>query len=510
MNSSFFSRTGFTRGVALSLLAMMAGVCLMSFFAFSRQSLRLDEAQSLWQTSHSLSAMMKIVGEDVHVPLYHTLLHFWQFFLGNSVEVARILSLLFFLCSIPALYFLGASLYGARAGLFASLLFTVSPFMNWYGNEIRMYSLYTFLAILNHYFFVHLYRSKEGRGPWLLYALTAVLGVYTHYFFVFVLLAQVFFFFTHRSIFPKDAFRKFLVTALIVVIAFSPWLWWVYSLGGASNERPLIAAPTTSNLFNTFSQFLFGFQDDHINSILLSFWPISVLLAFLALRRGVTLSPDTEYFLTAFLVPIIAAFGISFIFQPIYLTRYLIMAIPPLYLCLAALMEAYPDKLRSLIRGILIVAMVGMLALEVVSAATPVKENYRDVADYLQHYALPEDVVVASAPFTIYPLEYYYQGPSTIDTLPLWDRSKTGAIPAFSEDRLPTEISQIKENHVVLWLVLSYDQGYEHAISTYFDAHYERLLAKNFSPGLNLYAYKLRYDTNRTFPFSTTTPATVH
>ena len=107
---------------------------------------------------------------------------------------------------------------------------------------------------------------------------------------------------------------------------------------------------------------------------------------------------------------------------------------------------------------------------------------------------------MVSAPFTIYPVEYYYQGPATIQTLPLWDRYTTGPIPPFDEAKLPNDIATIKGDHQTLWLVLSYDQGYEEKIRLYFDTHFERIDTKNFSQDLTIYAYKLRYDSGGVVP----------
>ncbi|MDE1924804.1 MAG: hypothetical protein KGH79_01315 [Patescibacteria group bacterium] len=49
-----------------------------------------------------------------------------------------------------------------------------------------------------------------------------------------------------------------------------------------------------------------------------------------------------------------------------------------------------------------------------------------------------------------------------------------------------------------MYVLLSYDQGYEKNIKDYFDAHYQQILSINFSQDLNLYEYRLRYDTGVT------------
>jgi len=61
--------------------------------------------------------------------------------------------------------------------------------------------------------------------------------------------------------------------------------------------------------------------------------------------------------------------------------------------------------------------------------------------------------------------------------------------------------------HDDLWLLLSYDQGYQKNIQDYFDSHYQRLSAVTLSPNMILEEYKLRYDVPPSVgtPMSTTT-----
>lgn len=478
----------------LSLLIVF--VIALSYFVFSKQSLRLDESQSLWQTARSPLTMISIVAQDVHVPLYHLLLHFWQFLFSNDVQAVRILSLIFALLSIPVMYLLGKASYNRYVGLFAALLLAISPFFNWYGNEVRMYSLFAFLTILNQYFFIKIFKEEENArmGMWWGYGITVILGMYTHYFFGLALITQAIFFMLYKKSFPAYSLKRFVGIGVILILLFGPWLFYVQSLGSANNSQPLLERPTSINLFNTFSQFMFGFQNDHLNTILVSLWPLTVLLVFLSLRKTHKVHPETLYFLLSVFVPISIIFAVSSTLRPIFVTRYLILTLPSLYLVISWVFSTYPDRVSRLFKVLLVGTMLVTLAVEAVSATTPVKENYREATEYLEQNAKAHDVIVVSAPFTIYPVLYYYRGPATIETLPRWDRYVTGAIPPFNEEELPQEVEEIKASRQNLWLLMSYDQGYEDDIKTYFDSNFERVDNKTFSPGLNLYAYKLRYD----------------
>lgn len=483
--------------VALRLVGLMALVCGLAYFFFLPQSLRLDESQSLWQSSRSAAEILTIVAQDVHVPLYHELLHFWRMVFGNSVETARLFSFAFYVASIPAIYALGKLAYGRAIGLFAATLLALSPFMNWYGSEIRMYTLFAFLTILNQYFFIALMR-KRGEPLehwWAGYAITALMGIFVHYFFFLGLLSQALFFFVRRELFAKGSLKRFIGTAAMIAAAMAPWLWWVLRQGQASDASPILRAPTSVDVFNTFSQFVFGFQTDHLNTVALSLWPIAVLLGILAIRKTSTMLPETQYFALTFFVSVAAAFVVSITLEPVFVARYLIFTVPSLYLVLASLLYNYPPRASRIARVAVILLMIGGLATEALSAQTPVKEDYRGAARYLTERAQAQDIVILSAPFTVYPVEYYYRGSAPLSTIPRWDRYAFGPIPEFASERLPQEVEQLTQDHQYAWLLLSYDQGYEEEVRIYFDTNFERVFTTEFSPGLTLWVYKLRYDT---------------
>lgn len=473
-------------------MLMLIAVALSAVF-FIHQSLRLDEAQSLWQTSHTLERIIQIIGKDVHVPLYHIALHAWQILFGNGVIVGRIFSLIFFLASIPMLFLVGRRMHGAHVGMYAALLFTISPFMNWYANEIRMYTLFVFLTLLNTYFFIGVFRKGDARS-WMWFTITALLGIYCHYFFFLVLFTDLLFFILEREAFPAESFKKFVVSGGVLFVGFLPWITNVVLLGLPTETQPYLEPPTSINLFNTFSQFVFGFQTDHVNTAFLSLWPLTVLLGFLALRKGRDISPLVIYAMLLFLVPNLAAFLVSVAFKPVYVTRYLIFTLPAMYLLLGWLFYRYQPFLSKILRYGLVVVMGVTLIVEAVSASTPVKENYREVTEFLETHAQSSDVIVVSAPFTIYPLLYYYRGPLVIETFPRWNPYLSSPIPAYSEEQIARDIEIIRQNRSNMWVLLSYDQGYEEDLRIYLDSHLERTFMQQFAPGMTLYRYKLRYD----------------
>lgn len=483
--------------VPILILAAVIPI-LASLYFFLGASLRLDEAQSLWQVSRSVSGILTVVAGDVHVPLYHILLHYWLLIFGDSIGAARLLSLLFFVLGVPAFYMLGKRAYSPRIGVLAALLFAISPFMNWYANEIRMYTMFVLFTILNQYFFVRLFRdATPSKGTWLAYAATAVLGAFSHYFFFLNLLAQALFFGLRRHLFPAYALRAFITVGVLLAAVFMPWVAFELFRGVVGFQEPLLALPSTVDLFGTFSEFLFGFQKDIITTVFLSLWPLAAIVALFGLGHRVRMAPQTEYFVLTLIIAFGATFLGSYLVTPVYVSRYLIFALPSLYLVIINLFSTYRKSARLLAEGTLVLLMCMALGVEMTNANVPVKEQYASAAEYLTAHATSQDVILVSAPFTVYPIEYYYRGPATMTTLPIWNQYAYGPIPPYNPSTFPSDVAQATHNYQTAYLLLSYNQGYESDVQRYFDSHYQRLTTQTFSNDLTLYVYRLRYNTEK-------------
>lgn len=477
----------------LLIVASILGVTAISLAVYLHASIRLDESQSLWQTSRSVDGVIAYVAKDVHVPGYHLILHFWQILFGSSIEAARSLSLVFFLISIPAFYALARLIVSKNWSRFALLAYSFSPFMLWYANEARMYTFLVLVAILSQYFFVRLMQRKSG---WIGYTLVAMVGIYVHYFFLFNLIVQGIFFLINRKSFAKGSLLKFVAIAALLIAEFAPWLAFFRSQGSGSGLSPKLATPTTVDFFNAFSQFAFGFQTDAVNTVLLSLWPILMVAALLFIRTKVNISKPVAYMMAAGLLPIVLAFAVSVTVRPFFISRYMVSSLPALIIVLAWLLSSYPPLLRRILAGLAVAVIVVTSALQIISPLTPVKEDYRGASDYIASHASASDVVVLSTPFTLYPFEYNYGVQhASVRTLQAWDGRATTGIPAFDKATLPTQVKALADGHRYAYVLLSYDQGYESDVKSYFDAHYPLKSEHEYSRGLTLYVYELHATT---------------
>jgi Predicted membrane protein len=470
----------------------MIAVLVISIFVWMGQGLRLDEAQSIWQTSRDLSGVVRIVAKDVHVPFYFVALHFWEVLFGTGEKAVRFLSLIAFVASIPAMFVLAQRAYSTRVAYYSALLTAVSPFLNWYGSEARMYSLLFLVTALSHMCFISLWKAPT-RGLWAAYAAVTLVGAATHPFFGFILLSQAIFFFAWRGLFPAGSLRRFGSLAA-VVIALAAY-WGVYRhLAGAGLSNPALSTPTSVDFFNVFSNFFIGFQTDAINTFFLSLWPVLVFVAFTLLDKKHQSEPETAYFMMASFIPIALAFVVSVAVTPLFLSRYLIVALPSLYLLSIHFLSTYKDRVAKATLGALCILSLVMLFVQAVDPRSPVKEDYRDAAHYVTAHAKADDLFIVSAPFTTYPVEYYYDGSARLATFPRWDRFDQGSLPeAYSPDLIERDSKEWEGIYRDVYMLFGYDQGYQEDVRLYMDTHYQRVDMKTFSPGLSLYVYRLRY-----------------
>ncbi|HEX8924028.1 MAG TPA: glycosyltransferase family 39 protein [Patescibacteria group bacterium] len=480
-----------SRKLLLIIILLSAGI---SIFSLYRLSIRLDEAQSIWMSTKSIAALLKITAEDVNLPLYGAILHFWMQFWGTRIEMVRTLSLIFFIATLPVLYSMAEESSNKTMALLTVALFSFSPFIIWYTSEARTYTLFALISSLNHLFFLRYLRSKGDSGK-LGYFLSTVAGLYTHYFFLFFLASQALY--ATISIIRKKE-RRYLWGYYGIMLAafacFSPWIYYVVKEGTASNTQPLIPPPTSFNIIQAIVNFIFGFQSLPLQSALISLWPISLILLFFALTQKDKLgTKNLGYFFIMTFLPIAMVFTASYV-RPIFLSRYLILATPSLFLLIAWMLLNHPRKISFYLSSLSLVIMFGLLLFQNISASTPVKEDYRGATKYLESHAGPQDVVAISAPFTIYPIEYQYHGTAKLETIPLWDRYVYGPIPVYSREKLVSQINAYRQQYQDVFVVLSYDQGYESDIKDYLDHNLERLSLEKFSETIEVREYKLRYN----------------
>jgi mannosyltransferase len=163
---------------ALALLVLLAGSLFLRTLALG-ESLWMDEGLSIGIASQGFFHIPGVLQVDGSPPLYYMLLSLWVGVFGDGPAETQGLSVAIALLAVPGGLWAGWSLFGRRAGLILAALCAVNPFLNYYAQETRMYSLMLVLSLLTTAAFLHVFAF--GRRSYLpLFAVLLALMLYTH------------------------------------------------------------------------------------------------------------------------------------------------------------------------------------------------------------------------------------------------------------------------------------------------------------------------------------------
>ena len=174
----------------LAFAAAGAAAATLMLVSLGARPLWFDELVSVEAARLPLGSLLHYVSSvETNMSLYHLLLAGWLD-LGSGDVLARSLSVLFALATLPVVYGLARRLFDTRVGAVSVLLLSVNVSYVAHAREARGYSLVLLLATASSYFLVAAVQDDEA-WQWALYAVTSVLAVYAHFFAGLVVLAQL-------------------------------------------------------------------------------------------------------------------------------------------------------------------------------------------------------------------------------------------------------------------------------------------------------------------------------
>jgi mannosyltransferase len=330
----------------------------------------IDEAISVGIASHPLAEIPAALRQDGSPPLYYLLLHLWMGVAGSGEVATRVLSLVFALVTVPVAWWAGRAVVSARAGVTAAVVAAACPFLTYYAQETRMYSLVALLSLLAAASFVLAFvHGRRGHvialGAW------TVLLLYTHTWGVFLAtgIAAVWLALWHRG--EVDGRDGAWLGAAVAVLA-APWLP-ALLFQAAHTGAPWAQRPALGHL--------------------------ALALAIAGALARATAGPVRVLAGIAG-VTVAAAWAFAQL-EPAWSVRYLAVLYGPVLLALAA-------AARSGRRGVLALTVASVAAGAVVSLPpTRAKSNVRPLAAALRPPVRGGDLVVATQPEQVPVLHRY-------------------------------------------------------------------------------------------------------
>jgi 4-amino-4-deoxy-L-arabinose transferase-like glycosyltransferase len=407
---------------------VLLGLCLLAFavrvYDLELRSLWSDEGLSLYRARVTLGQNLSNVivippdvpTRDTNPPLYFVLLSGVRAALGEREFALRFLSVLAGVALVPLLFVLGRRWFSVRVGLIAALLGALSPFLVWYAQEARMYTLLLALSVLSVYLLLRavdeMLRPVSGARRWGLWAawmLTTLTMLATHFNSFFVLTFEGLYL---LIVLFRVRRREAVIVALVLALLAVPLV--VYALSRAQyrldpvfNFRPLESVAQ-----ETWSAFLVGAPRE----IFQPWWAVApgLLLACVGVIGGLWSKrwrQITLWVLVYLLAPLLSLYVASH-WLPLYIgPRHIIFVLPPFYLLVALGAALIWERARWLC-VILISLVVGLMTWWQVVQFTDadyLKDDIRAAACTIAAQAQPDDVVIMNDAISSYLFDYYYQ-----------------------------------------------------------------------------------------------------
>ncbi len=449
------------RAIEITALTMAAGVA--GFLFLSRESFGLDEAFSVELAGSSWGTLWeKLRYSEINGSPYYLLLRPWLG-LGEEELPVRSLSVLIGAAAIPPFYATAARLFDARSAGLGSLLLVANSFFVYYQQEARSYALAVLLVIVATYAWTR-WLERPSASWTLAYAAAAALAIYAHLFCLFVVAAHAASLVACRHSLPSP--RRLVAVYGLLGLLLVPLA--LYFATGYTGQLWWVREPGLGDLAEAFAT-LSGAADPPAfpasGWLLLLGYGAMCCLALVAARSGRRPGRDRAWswpyaLVLAWLVlPTVGSFLVS-LWKPIFVERYLIVALPALTM-LAGVGLASIGARR--IRIAAVAALVGLALVQLGSQyRDETKEGWRAAVAHLTAHARTGDAVVVYAPYTRIPFEYYLERhPRLAERLtPLYPALPWGGIDLAVDQNQPPDFARLartEDRYERIWLVLSHN-----------------------------------------------------
>jgi mannosyltransferase len=407
--------------VPLVLVIVCAVAAGLRLYHIGHKSYWLDEAVSLELAGWPWQAFKATIrSTEANMVLYYTLLRPWVRIGGEGETWARLLSCVFGVLTVPALYLVGRRLFSRPTAVVAAAMLALDTGAVWASQEARSYALLVLLTTTSWWLLLRAAEERPGRraaSAWGLYLGTGALAVYAHFYAVLVLAAQgiVLLFIklpSWRAQAADSPVRKRVPLAVIVGcgVALIGALWPL----GLFLARPHHNIDWIANGARGFHAALEAIKKPILHPTVTrarnELYVLAVTGPLVVLAVWGTASVRSTRWRWGLLllwlgVPIICSVVVSVTLQPIIDPRYLTICLPPLCLLAAgALMQIWPRWPAYAALALLLVADIGSLD---DYYRTTQNEDWRGVTEYVLARAQPGDYALFYASYVRTPFDLY-------------------------------------------------------------------------------------------------------
>ncbi len=517
-----------------AVTVLVLGAFLIRASSLDAQSLWRDEVDALrFATAPWTEMLGNFTRHGWNGPLYYVLLRGWIALAGTSEYAMRFFSLMPGILSIPLVYVLGRRLFTSLTGLIAALLVTGSPYLVWYSQEVKMYTLVVALSL------IAIYSLRRGLGdggwPWWVAQVAATtLALYSHILAALLIPVQVMLCVVWWP-WVRTRWRAALASFVTLTLPYLPLVAWQAPLALQPRDTGFTSYSLNQMiviLLNGWSTGIAGWGSSW-GGALMSLLAVGGLLSQVSCWLRTRDSEEKTWaggthdwivLLVWLLIPLLSIWFVSQ-WQPLFTDRYLIWSAPAFYL-LVALGLTFLANHRNWSRWGAAMLLTTLLALQGANvwkqASTTIKSNFRAAAAYVasstaspetvegiaplperhepfRHY-LPlvtaegsgfADLIIFQIPYARYSFDYYFpiERYSWAEGLYTNHRAPNGEY-QMSEYEAAWHMEEITQGHRDIWLVATevpiWDE--RNLVQRWLDEHLERVTEAHFAR-VDVYQY---------------------
>ena len=387
------------------LLALTIAGLFLRFYNLGFNSLWLDEASTYTYASLSLPGIWQATtAGEFNPPLFYWIEHL-MLSVGNNEVILRFVPALLGVLTIPLIYLVGKEFIDRNVGIIAAAACAFSPFLIYYSQEARAYSMGLFFVAFATYYFLRALKTNETIH-WVLFGILSALAFWSHFYTLVVIGAMGLYALAVKiPEFMHDirALRPLVAAGAVFAVICLPLIIVTIQLfTKRSASAPTFGIQGVDIVVETFRE-LSGSSDIALYLFLILFVVGIVQALLLDKKKGIflvslTLLPFAISWILSYRIPMVPRYLI--VFAPVYFVG-IALAYKPVFARISN---------RGVIYGfIALVILLGLTSPFFTSYYTQYsKEDWRGFSGQIHQLARPGDLLVLVPNYISQPFDYYY------------------------------------------------------------------------------------------------------
>jgi uncharacterized membrane protein len=389
------------------LVILLAGA-VMRLWRLGSASLWTDEVTTRLRAQASISGCLdSVLASGNQTPLYFLMINR----LPNHNELLlRLPSALLGVFGIALMIFVVLRLYGsANLALTAGALIAFNPYHVWLSRTARPYALVFVLALAISYLFLTILRGHGTRWHWIGFVLCSMAAYMTHAFLLALPVVQyTVLILTSRR--ERPLVRRWFIAQTIAAIPLAIWAGFlVANFDQVRVGGQWIPTPGVPDLLLTLWNMTVGYEGGAqwfmLPGLVIALGGLAIGLAKVARARRD--NPEGLYWMVLIVYPLVGVFGLSISVVSLYVDRYFMILLPALILLVLSGLARLPRPLWRPALGVIV--LTGAVSIvSILFSGDYQRENWQEVAAYLEQRQQPGDVMVTDNPSALQAFDYYF------------------------------------------------------------------------------------------------------